>query len=92
MRSPDDAEHRGILAGGCLIAFASAMLTGVMLVINGSFVWALLSVFTKTGPAWATKPEFSQFILFLFPVLLVVAEWMMIDYLRSRLRQRRESE
>ena len=87
MTSRGDADDRGTLVGGCLIAFASAMLTGLMLFINGSFVWALLSAFAKAGPPWASKPEFMQFILFVVPVLLVVAEWIMIDYVRSKLRQ-----
>ncbi len=91
MTSQGDAEHRGTLAGGCLIAFASAMLTGAMLFINGAFVWAILSVVTKAGPSWVSKPELSQFVLFVFPVLLVIAEWMMIDYVRSRLGHREES-
>ena len=90
MKSGGDADHQGTLAGGCLIAFASAMLTGLMLFINGSFVWALLAVFAKSGPSWASKPEFMQFFLFVLPVFLVVPEWIMIDYVRSRVRHRDE--
>jgi len=86
-----DAEDRGALAGGCLIALASATLTSLMLFINGSFVWALLSVVTKTGPSWASKPEFLQFTLFVVPVLLVIVEWVMIDYVRSRIPRRDQS-
>ena len=92
MTSSGDADQRGTLAGGCLIALASALLTCLMLFINGSFVWALLSLFAKTAPSWATKPEFAQFALLLFPVLLVVAEWMMIDFVRSRLRSRQSND
>ena len=57
-----------------------------MLFINGSFVWALLTAWTKSGPTWMSKPKCLQFVLFVFPVLLVIAEWMMIDYVRSRVR------
>ena len=83
-----DADQNGTLAGGCVIAFSSALLTCLMLFINGSLVWAILSAFTKSGASWASRPEVSQFVLFSFPVLLVIAEWMMIDYVRSRLRYR----
>ncbi len=87
MTSRGETDNRGTLAGGCLIAFVSALVTCLMLFINGSFVWAILSALTKSGATWMNKPEVSQFILLVFPVLLVIAEWMMIDYVRSRLRR-----
>lgn len=76
------------MTSGCVIAFGSALLTGGLLFINGSLVMAVLAALARTGPSWTSKPEFSQFILFLVPVLMVVAEWIMIDYLRSRFRHR----
>jgi hypothetical protein len=87
MSARNEIERDASLSGGCLIACASALLTGFMLFINGSFVLALLSVLSKVGPAWTNRAEFSQFLLFIMPVLLVIAQWMMIDYVRSRLRQ-----
>lgn len=88
MTSPDDADHRGSVAAGCAVAMVSALVTCFMLFINGSFVWALLSALANSGPSWASKPELSQFLLFLLPVLMVIAEWIMIDYVRSRMRHR----
>ncbi len=76
------------MTAGCLLALGSALLTCLMLFINGSLVMALLAAFASSGPSWATKPEFSQFVLFLLPVVLVVIQWMMIDYVRTRFRQR----
>ncbi len=70
------------------MAFGSAILSCLMLFINGSLVMAVLTAFAVSGPSWATKPEFSQFMLFLIPVVLVVVQWMMIDYVRSRFQQR----
>ncbi len=81
-------NERSTITAGCVMAFASAVLTCVMLFINGSLVLAILTAISRSGPSWASKPEFSQFMLFIIPVLLVVAEWMMIDYVRTRLRQR----
>ena len=86
MTSRRGTDSRGTLAGGCLIAFVSALVTCLMLFINGSFVWAILTALTKSGLTWMSKPEVSQFVLFVFPVLLVIAEWMMIDYVRARIR------
>jgi hypothetical protein len=81
-------DEQSTMTTGCVIAFGSAMLTGFMLFINGSLVLAVLTAIGRTGPSWASKPEFSQFMLFLMPVLMVVAEWMMIDYVRTRFRRR----
>lgn len=68
------------------MALGSALLTCLMLFVNGSLVMALLSAYATSGPSWANKPEFAQFMLFLMPVVLAVAQWMMIDYVRSRFR------
>lgn len=84
----NDSDERNTITAGCLSAFASAALTGFLLFVNGSLVMAVLTAFSRTGPSWASKPEFSQFMLFAIPVLLVVAEWMMIDYVRTRLKHR----
>lgn len=84
----DNVDERSTMTTGCVIAFGSAMLTGFMLFINGSLVMAVLAALARSGPSWASNPEFSQFILFLMPVLMVVAEWVMIDYVRSRFRHR----
>lgn len=70
------------------MTMGSAILTCLLLFLNGSLVMALLSAFAATGPSWARKPEFSQFILFLMPVVMVVIQWMMIDYVRTRFQQR----
>ncbi len=90
MTPKGDSGSGNRLAGGCVIAFFSALTTCVMLFINGSLVWAILSAFSRAGFRWASRPESSQFILFLFPVVLCIAEWTMIDYVRSRLRYRRD--
>ncbi len=82
-----DADERSTVTAGCIMAIGSALLTCLMLFINGSLVMAVLTAVARSGPSWASKPEFSQFMLFLVPVLLVVAEWVMIDYVRTRLRQ-----
>ncbi len=70
------------------MAFGSALLTCLLLFINGSLVMAILTVAAKSGPQWIQKPQFSQFMLFLVPVVLVVVQWMMIDYVRTRFSQR----
>ena len=79
-------DERSTMTMGCVVSFGAAVLTGFMLFINGSLVMAVLAALARSGPSWASNPEASQFLLFLMPVVMVVVEWMMIDYVRSRFR------
>ncbi len=73
------------------MAVMSAVVTSFMLLVNGSIIWAILSLFASQGYQWAAKPELSQFALFLFPVLLTLVEWKLLDYLRGQIRSQSES-
>jgi uncharacterized membrane protein YhdT len=86
------SDERNTMTAGCLLGLASAAVTCVMLFVNGSLVMAVLSAFAEAGPSWASEPAFSQFTLFLVPVLLVVVEWMMIDYVRTRFKSKHPVE
>ena len=72
---------------GCLPVIGSALITCLMLFINGSMVLAFLTVLSRFQSIWTRDLRFAQFLLLLVPVLLAVIEWMMIDYVRSRFRQ-----
>ena len=80
-----DKDERSTIAAGCLMAMASALVTALMLFVNGSLVMALLSAFAENGPPWLSNPRFNQFVLFTVPVLLVIGQWIMIDYVRTRI-------
>ena len=71
-----------------MFALASTVITGVLLFLNGALVLALFQTMASQGPDWMRKPEVMQFVLFVAPVVLVVLQWMMIDYLRNHLRPR----
>ena len=88
MSLPGNADERHTVMAGCVTALASAAVTCLMLFINGSLVMAVLIALAREGPDWAGNPKFSQFMLFVVPVLLAVGQWMMLDYLRTRLRHR----
>lgn len=64
-------------------AFASAAISGGLLFVNGSFVLAVTTVLADGVVPVIQDPRVSQFILFTVPLAMVVAEWMMIDYLRA---------
>ena len=83
-------------AGGGQVALAlsslgSAVITAGLLFIDGSFVMAATSVAKESGLEWIGRDDVSQTLIFMLAPLLVVVQWMMIDYLRRRLRwQRRD--
>jgi hypothetical protein len=76
------------IAGGCITATTSALLSCLLLVINGAFVMALLSVVAASGQNWITNEKLSQFLLFSVPVILLLIQWWLIDTLRWILRRR----
>ncbi|GAA5508243.1 hypothetical protein Rcae01_03709 [Novipirellula caenicola] len=72
---------------GCAATLGSVVVTCILLFFNASFVMALLTAVESKFPIWAKNAEASQFILFTMPLVLVVLQWMLIDYARSRFRR-----
>jgi hypothetical protein len=79
----------GTLAAGCMAAVGSALLTGFLLFLNGGVVLAALNALSSGGFTMLRNESFSQFAVLFGPVILVVIQWMMIDYLRTHLIRRR---
>jgi hypothetical protein len=86
--APTRGERRVAVAGGCLAALGSAVLTCLLLFVNGSLVLAILDVLDGDGMRWLDEQGLSQFLLFVVPVALVVIQWLMIDYVRTRFSSR----
>ncbi|TWU43319.1 hypothetical protein Q31b_23580 [Novipirellula aureliae] len=82
--SPTDP--RADVALGCAATILSVAITCVLLFFNASFVMALIKLLEPVLPIWARTAGATQFLLFLIPVILLVAEWMLIDFIRSRFR------
>jgi hypothetical protein len=72
---------------GCVFALASTLLTCGLLFINGGLVSALCDAARESWPGWFEEYRVDQFLFFVGPVLLVVIQWMMIDYVVSRVRR-----
>jgi len=79
-------------AAGCLAASGSALLTGLLLFLNGGVVLALLNALASGGMTFVRDERFSQFVVLFVPVVMVVFEWIMIDYLRARLIPSRRNQ
>lgn len=76
---------------GCLYAGAIAVVTAVMLVINGSVVLGLVRVLARSGNDLLARPDVAQILLFVLPVLMVAVEWKLLD-LAGNLRSRAPSD
>jgi hypothetical protein len=83
-RNSIDQDGDRLLTGGCLMSVGSAAITGLLLFLNGSFVLAVISALAKAGFEAIADPSFSQFLLFTIPILMVIVQWYMIDYVRNR--------
>lgn len=75
------------MAQGCLFATGATVLTCIMLFVNGGLVAALCNAALASNVAIMRTSGVHQFCLFVGPVVLVVLEWMMIDYVVNRLRR-----
>ncbi|TWT76566.1 hypothetical protein CA13_70610 [Planctomycetes bacterium CA13] len=76
---------------GCLATLGSVSVTCVLLFLNASFVMAVMKLIEPQFPSWMDRPGTNQFLLFSIPVVLVVVEWMLIDYARGRFRRPNDS-
>ncbi len=68
------------MAADCLHALFSALVTSVMLFVNGAFVMAILTAMSDRGPIWSSDQGVNQVLLFVGPVLLTILQWKMFDY------------
>ncbi|MGV3484145.1 MAG: hypothetical protein ACO1RT_06995 [Planctomycetaceae bacterium] len=85
----DDEQNDSSRIAGCLAAVGSALLTGFLLFLNGGVVLASLNALSSGGLTFLRNESFSQFVVLIGPVILVIIEWIMIDYLRTRFSRRR---
>jgi len=85
----ENESRREGQAIGCLAAVSSALLTGFLLFLNGGVVLAGLNAVSSGGFPFLRDERFSQFVVLAGPVVLVVIQWIMLDYLRTRFVRRR---
>ncbi len=77
---------------GCLPAIASALLSALLLFLNGAVVLAILNALSASRSPLidlvVKNEKWTQFLVLCGPVALLVLQWLMFDYLRSVLGQR----
>lgn len=73
------------LLGGAVSALWSAVVAAVMLLINGSITVIVLGALTDANPEWSDRKGVLQFGLFLIPLAMLLAEWVIWDFVRGLL-------
>jgi hypothetical protein len=69
--------------GGTTAALLSALLTSLLLLINGSATLVFLGSLTRDRPDWMEKQGLLQFVLFTLPLAMLVVEWVIWDFVRG---------
>ena len=82
------SDELGVVTAGCAIGIGSALFTCFLLYLNGSLVLAVISALSQADENWQKNEQVVQCVLFIVPIILVVIEWMMIDYIRTRFLRR----
>jgi hypothetical protein len=76
---------------GCGFLLVSALLTCVLLAINGLIVMNLVNAIMPTLPVEWNQPRVAQAIVFLGPLALLVIEWWICDFTLDWLQPLRRS-
>ena len=71
-------------AAGCLYALLIAVVTAALLLVNGSIVLVMVQAFAQSGFALAARKDLAQVLLLALPVLMVVVQWKLIEYVFRR--------
>ena len=82
------SDELGVVTAGCAIGIGSALFTCFLLYLNGSLVLSVISALSQADETWQKNEQVVQCVLFLVPIILVVIEWMIIDYIRTRFVRR----
>ena len=80
------------ILGGASSAFFSALLTALLLLVNGSVTLILMGSLVDAGPDWIHREGLLQFVLFTFPLVMVVAQWKVLDFVRGLLTRESSDE
>jgi len=58
--------------------------TGLLLFINGAIVLLFVRAMVQSGTSLFSRSDIAQLLLLAVPVVMVVVQWKMIDYVRRR--------
>jgi len=78
-------------ASGCITIMLYALLSCVLLFLNGGLTMALINALGEREHGWVNDDRITQFLVLIGPVILLVFQWAMIDYLKTHLHRRQST-
>lgn len=88
MEDEESIDTRSLIwptSSGCVGVFVSAIASCVLLFLNGGVVMAILNALDDQNWTLFRDDQLSQFSVLIGPVIMLVIQWRMIDYLRDHL-------
>jgi hypothetical protein len=70
-----------------LFGLLIATFTAALLLINGWLVWLAVKTAARSGSPMLARPDVAQLLLFSVPLVMVVVEWKVIDYVCQKFRR-----
>ena len=89
--SPFSRQRRNNTArGGCGFWIATCALACLLLLVNSAVAIGLYGALSAIAPDVFERPKLAQAVLLVVPVLMLVPEWRLIDWLGERIALRRK--
>lgn len=66
----------------------SALFACFLLFLNGAIVMAVIDGLREAAAGWVQSDQATQFVVLFSPVVMLVAQWWLFDWLHSRLSRR----
>lgn len=76
---------------GCLFLLATCLFTCLLLLLNAALATSLYSMLNPYLPRFLRSPRFAQLMLFVVPVILIFAQWRLVDMVAMRAARKRRS-
>ena len=85
-------RSQGPRRDGCGFVLLTFFFTCLFLVLNSALISKLVPPLLEAGPAFLTRPAVVQAALFVGPVILIFAEWWLVDLVVELVTPRRDAE
>jgi len=83
------ARRKSSARGGCGFWLATCALACLLLLVNSGIAIGFYSALSALVPGAFDRPKLAQAVLLVVPVLMLVPEWRLIDWLGERIVLRR---
>ena len=69
---------------GCLILGATLFIASLLFVVNGVVIGMVYAQISPNGPPWLREAKVAQILMFVGPIVLLVVQWWIFDFVSDR--------